>query len=386
MQLSNLLANRIKRRASFVDLEGQRTPDLLQELSFADYVGGGVVWLPLGKLVITRIKHHLRSEVVRAGMQELDLPTFQPVAHWQRSGRMAQFDKEVVSVGSNLLYPTSEEPVAAFLARDRTLSHRELPMHLFSFRKMFRRPGDAKSIIRLSEFEILDMYSINNTHESLQESVDGTIAPLFERVWATLKLNVVACDKREGYIDFKFLTPEGDDVVIAPRKPVATTACISIGVIMDLGNYYSRAFNLTVHDQEHSTTHPHMGSYAIGIERLFYALAHQNKKTVDGRSTITWPQGFAPFDLGIVPLGLGNFAMRTYLAMQSAGIAVLYDNAPASLGLKIRRMYALGIPAIAIIGQKEEQKQLITIENTASGVRQESILEDVIRGMKNASG
>jgi len=375
MLLSKMTAHMLKTRKDFRNLKDMPISQYLQELSFFDKdAAGGTVKLPLEAAVERKVKADLARKVDGAQISLMDFPILQDADLWKLSKRFDKFDGEFVySKEGSLLYPTSEEPTVGYFSQCKNISYKDLPITLAGFRKLFRN-CTSKNIVRLSEFEILDMYSIDAGPDSIKETIRTTIAPLFDSVWKQWNLNVVPVPKREGYTDFKYITEEGDDKI--PGKE--DSKCLSVGVIMDLADFYSRSMDLTYFGPTGEKQYPSVGSYALGIERIFYSMAHQNKKEVNGNMTIAWPNGTAPFEVGVIGIGENGYDKRTQEHLISKGIPVLNDDTKDSLGVKTRRLYAIGVPYIAFAGEREEKKGVLGIEETRTGQRYERKIDDLV--------
>ena len=71
-------------------------------------------WLPLGKIVLEKITEICRQEMIKAGANEILMPTLQPAEIWKESGRYDDYGKEMLRItdrsGREMLYgPTNEE-------------------------------------------------------------------------------------------------------------------------------------------------------------------------------------------------------------------------------------------------------------------------------------
>src|SRR5690606_451428 len=112
--------------------------------------------------------------------------------------------------------------------------------------------------------------------------------------------------------------------------------------------------NLTFLDEEGQARVMEMGCYGIGVTRIVAAAIEQNH---DARG-IVFPAAMAPFDLAIVPIGLGK-SDRVRLASEqlhdeltAAGFEVLLDDRDERPGIMFADVELAGIPHRIVIGER----------------------------------
>jgi len=97
-----------------------------------------------------------------------------------------------------------------------------------------------------------------------------------------------------------------------------------------------------------------MGCYGIGVTRIVAAAIEQNH---DARG-IMFPRAMAPFDLALVPIGLGKSAQvretaeRLYRELTAAGIDVLLDDRDERPGVALADMELIGVPHRVVVGDR----------------------------------
>jgi prolyl-tRNA synthetase len=96
-----------------------------------------------------------------------------------------------------------------------------------------------------------------------------------------------------------------------------------------------------------------MGSYGIGVGRLLACIAEEHN---DERGLI-WPITIAPYQIHLVALKGGEEAANSlYIALESNGFEVLYDDRDESPGVKFNDADLIGIP-IRLTVSKRSLKQ-----------------------------
>ncbi|MDP1704285.1 MAG: proline--tRNA ligase [Sulfurimicrobium sp.] len=129
---------------------------------------------------------------------------------------------------------------------------------------------------------------------------------------------------------------------------------IEVGHIFQLGNKYSGAMNATFLDESGKDRVMEMGCYGIGVSRIVAAAIEQNN---DARGII-WPRSIAPFELAIVPIGMGRSELvketveKLYADLKAAGIEVLLDDRDERPGVMFADMELIGIPHRIVVGER----------------------------------
>jgi len=148
---------------------------------------------------------------------------------------------------------------------------------------------------------------------------------------------------------------------------------IEVGHIFKLGTKYSQALQATYLDAEGKSQTMVMGCYGIGVSRIVGAAIEQG---FDERGII-FPQAIAPFELAVVPLGLGRSeavreaAEAFYNEMVAAGVDVVLDDRDERPGVMFADMELIGVPHRVVIsdrGLKEGQIEY-QARTDASGTR-----------------
>jgi prolyl-tRNA synthetase len=129
---------------------------------------------------------------------------------------------------------------------------------------------------------------------------------------------------------------------------------IEVGHIFQLRTKYAEALKATFLDAQGKAQIIEMGCYGIGVSRIVAAAIEQN---FDERG-IMLPVAMAPFQIAIVPIGMGksdavrNAVEQLYAALQAAGIDVLLDDRDERPGVMFADMELIGIPHRIVIGER----------------------------------
>ncbi|MBI3937205.1 MAG: proline--tRNA ligase [Betaproteobacteria bacterium] len=129
---------------------------------------------------------------------------------------------------------------------------------------------------------------------------------------------------------------------------------VEVGHIFQLRTKYSSAMNLTFLDETGQSRAMEMGCYGIGVSRIVAAAIEQN---YDERGII-FPRAMAPFEIAIVPIGLGKSAAvrdtaeRLHADLLAAGIDALLDDRDERPGVMFADMELIGIPHRIVVGER----------------------------------
>ncbi len=163
---------------------------------------------------------------------------------------------------------------------------------------------------------------------------------------------------------------------------------IEVGQVFMLGTKYSEAMGATVTDKNGQNIPMEMGCYGIGVTRVVAAAIEQHH---DDKG-IVWPEGMAPFQVGIIALGLGKSeavkaeAEKLYEELEAMGVEVLYDDRDERAGVMFSDMELIGIPHVITIGAKGLDKGIVEYKNRRTLEKEEIKREDVLAALKQKLG
>src|SRR5215208_8274111 len=129
------------------------------------------------------------------------------------------------------------------------------------------------------------------------------------------------------------LCPECGDAMRAVRG-------VEVGNIFKLGTRYSEAFGASFLDRDGRRKPVVMGSYGIGLGRLLACIAEEHHD----ENGLVWPVSVAPYHVHFVAAEASEMADGLYGRLISAGVEVLYDDRPESLGAKFKDADLIGAP------------------------------------------
>ncbi len=179
--------------------------------------------LPLGVKVVGKVSGIVRSEMNRAGAQEVMMPMVTPAELWKESNRWDAYGKELLRFVDRhgrqfCLGPTHEEVITDIVRRE-VRSYRELPKNLYQIQTKFRdeiRPRFG--LMRGREFIMKDAYSFHADDECAEKEYRN-MYDAYSRIFQRCGLSFRAVEAETGSIggsfshEFMVLADTGEDSI-----------------------------------------------------------------------------------------------------------------------------------------------------------------------------
>ena len=383
---------------------------LLARAGFVSKLMSGVYsYLPLGLRTLRKIEQIVREEMDAVGGQEILMPMLHPKVNWKTTGGWDKIDvlfKLKSRTEKEFALGQSEEEVVTPLVMKYVTTYRDLPKAVYQIGWKFRDELRSKSgLLRGVEFLMKDMYSFHETQQDFERyyaEVKKAYFKIYERLGLTAKATEASGGAFTEKISYEFmvLTDAGEDdilycdacdfgvnVEIAKEKEgeictrcgkgkLSKARASEVGNVFDLGQKFSKDFDLTFADKEGKKQYPVMGCYGIGISRLMGVIAEKN----NDKNGILWPESVAPFTVHLLALN-GVDGTRVYDALRAKGIEALFDDRDVSAGAKFADADLIGIPWRMVVSPKiesgmveikkrsEKEAQVLTLEEAISKIK-----------------
>lgn len=359
---------------------------LLVQAGFVRQLMAGVyTYTPMGLRVLRKIEQIIREEMDSVGGQEIHMPALHPKANWMQTEGWDKIDvlfKIKSRTGKEYALGQSHEEVVTPLAKEFINSYKDLPLSLYQCQWKYRDELRAKSgILRGREFFMKDMYSFHDNQEDFDQyyqKVKDAYLKIFSRMGLTAKVTEASGGDFTEKISYEFmiLTDAGEDDIFycdscdycvnseiselkegdpCPKcgAPLKFARASEVGNVFDLGQKFTKAFDLTYTNKEGERKHPIMGCYGIGISRCMGVIV---EKANDDQG-IVWPESVAPFQVELISLrGAEDYAAEIYQKLQNLGIEVLWDDRDESPGSKFAQADLIGIPVRVVVSERNGQQ------------------------------
>ncbi|MDE6886690.1 MAG: proline--tRNA ligase [Helicobacteraceae bacterium] len=201
---------------------------------FIKQIGSGIYsFLPLGKIVLEKVKKIIKEEMDKSGSNELALGFITPASLWVKSKRYNKYGKELLKFKDRknndfVLGPTHEEAILECV-KGVVNSYKQLPLNLYQINLKFRdeiRPRFG--LMRAREFIMKDAYSFHSSKEDLDREfnlMEQTYRNIFTRLGVDFR--IVEADSGaiggSGSKEFMILAQSGeDDIVICKNCDYAS--------------------------------------------------------------------------------------------------------------------------------------------------------------------
>lgn len=233
MRFSRLLGRTLKEAPADADTASHSylvRAGMIQQLSAGVYS-----YMPMGWKTLRKIENIIRDEMDKAGGQELNMPSLQPIELWEKSGRLPSFDKTIFMVKDRkehvlALGPTHEE-VVTDLVRRSVQSYRDLPQLPYQIQNKFRdEPRPRGGLLRVREFIMKDLYSFDPDEAGLDENYRKMVQG-YKNIFSRCGLPAVMVEADSGAIggkashEFMLVAESGEDEIIyCPQCDYAANA------------------------------------------------------------------------------------------------------------------------------------------------------------------
>jgi len=432
MKFSNLFIPTTKETPSDATLPSHQ---FLVRAGFINQQGSGLYnYLPLGKIVLEKIKKIVKEELDNAGCNEVQLGFVTPMELWEKSGRADKMGLELLRIKDRknndfVLSPTNEEAMVE-LVKNRITSYKDLPVNLYQINTKFRDEARPRfGLMRGREFLMKDGYSFHESIESMQEGFD-LMEKTYTKIFTKLGLDFRIVDADSGAIggtgskEFHILADSGEDTIVVcdscdyganietiydneeeieklndlsyealqDQKIEKKCACggnlsykkgIEAGHIFQLRDTYSAALDAKFLNANGKTEPFYMGTYGIGISRIMAAVIEQSH---DERGCI-WSKETAPYMIDIIVSNAKKdeeleAGMKIYEELKQNGIETIIDDRKKErFGFKMGDFELIGFPYAIVIGKKLQEGMVELIERK-TGEKTDIKLEDVVEAVK----
>ena len=160
--------------------------------------------------------------------------------------------------------------------------------------------------------------------------------------------------------------------------PIIAQRAIEAGHCFKLGTRYSEAVGATYLDENGTSQPIYMGSYGIGLDRLMAIIVECHHDEYG----IIWPDEVAPFAVHLLTLGKGDDVAETadslYQQLRQAGFSVLYDDRPASAGVKFNDADLIGIPWRVTVSGRNLKANSVEVKKRSQAQAEQVALDQLI--------
>lgn len=386
---------------------------LLVQAGFVRQLMAGVyTYLPLGLRVLRKIENIVREEMDAIGGEEILMPMLHPAEIWKKTGGWDNIDvlfKIKSRTDRDYALGQSQEEVVTPTMKEFIRSYRDLPRMPYHIQWKFRDELRSKSgIMRGREFLMKDMYSFHLDQadfDRFYEIAKKAYLKTFSRMGLDAKVTEAsggAFSEKVSY-EFEVLTDAGevnilycsecefcvnvDDISkykqddMCPKcgkSKLKPSVAAEVGNVFDLGQKYSKAFDLKVATTNGEMIYPIMGCYGIGMSRTMGVIV---EKFHDEKGII-WPAGVAPFTVHLIDIKQKEKGQEIYDLLQANNIEVLWDDRDINAGGKFVDADLIGCPWRIVVSEKSISTNEIEVTARQNGAQEMMKIDQLIERLK----
>ncbi|PIP18462.1 MAG: hypothetical protein COX42_00760, partial [Parcubacteria group bacterium CG23_combo_of_CG06-09_8_20_14_all_35_6] len=356
------------------------------------------------------------------GGQEVLMPVLHPASLWKQTGGWDKIDvlfKIKIRTNKDYALAQSNEETVTPLAKEWIHTVKDLPLAIYHINWKFRDELRSKSgILRGREFLMKDLYSWHKNQQDFEifyQKAKQAYLKIFKRMGLEAKATeasgggfteklsyefevltdagearILYCDSCDYCVNVDDIKTyqEGDLCPRCKKDKLQPAKAAEVGNVFDLGQKYTKAFELTILGENGEKVYPIMGCYGIGISRTMGVLVerfHDDKG-------IIWPKEVAPFQIHLLQIGndkkVQQIALKLYQKLNDSKIEVFYDDRiDKTAGEKFMDSDLIGIPLRIVVSERslaknsfelkqrnEEKVELIKITKILSKFKSMKIL------------
>jgi prolyl-tRNA synthetase len=351
--------------------------DVVAKAELADNgpVRGTMVIRPYGYALWERIQAEMDARIKAVGAQNASFPLFIPESYLRREAEHVEgFSPELAVVthaGGKALdepvvvRPTSETVIGEYMAK-WIQSYRDLPLLLNCWNNVVRWELRPRLFLRTTEF----LWQEGHTAHATREDAEAYAVRILREVYEDVMVNVMAVPVLVGPKTASERFP-GAINTLTCEAMMRDGKALQMGTSHELGQNFSKAFDITYSDAEGSVQHCWTTSWGAST-RLVGGLimAHGDD---DG---LVVPPVLAPIQALVLVVkdedGAGARAAALADELAAAGIRTrLDDRVGQSFGRRVTDWELKGVPVRVEIGPRDLAADAATLVRRDTGSREQ---------------
>ena len=389
----------------------------LELFTFSQRVGQGLpLWLPKGADLRDRLERFLRKIQKEGGYQQVITPHIGNIELYKTSGHFAKYGKDSFQPintpieGEQYLLKPMNCPHHCEIYRSKPRSYKDLPVRLAEFGTVYRyeQSGELHGLTRVRSFTQDDAHLFVRPDQLLEEFENVIDIVLY--IFKTLKFNEFTAqislrdpNNKEKYIGtdenwekaeqaiiqasaekgLKTVVEYGEAAFYGPKLDFMVKDAIGrkwqLGTIQVDYNLPER-FDLTytgADDKPHRPIMIHRAPFGSMERFVAVLLEHTGGK---------FPLWLAPTQCVVLPISekYNDYAEKVSKYLNNCDIRSELDCRNEKIGRKIRDNELKKIPYLIIVGEKEENENLVSVRQQGAGDKGQMSAEDFAKLIKEA--
>jgi len=387
---------------------------LMQSLEIADYEpgsdSGNMRYYPKGKLIKALIEEYVESRVLDYGAMQVETPIMYDYEHPSLKSYLNRFPARqyIVLSGRDKYFLRFAACFGQFLMmHDATISYKNLPLKIYELAKYsFRREqkGELSGLRRLRAFTMPDMHTLardlREAMEEFKKQYEMAIEVLRDFGLSLGDYEVAIRFTRDFYEENKEFIKELVRLVDRPVliqmwderffyfvlkfefnfvDSLNKAAALST-VQIDVEN--AERYGITYYDENGEEKYPYIlhCSPSGAVERIIYAMLEKADMDAKKGKKPMLPVWLSPTQIRIIPVRdeFTGCAIQEMDYFAKEGFRVDVDDRDLTVSRKIRDAEKEWIPYIVVMGEKEKERDILTVRIRGDGVKEmkrEELLE-----------
>ena len=364
------------------------------ELFFTnDIAPGAPFWLPKGMIIFKELEKYIRSLTEKAGYVETSTPImvksdlFRQSGHFKKFGENNMYNLELAddvkdSKPVNYTLKPMNCPESTILFSFRTRSYKELPLRLAEIGRLHRREksGEVNGLLRVRQITMDDAH-IYARESQISDEVSSILDMMMsfyknfgfeyefrfatrpeqragtDEMWDKAEKDLSEVLKKKG---IKAGDKKGDGAFYGPKIDMHIKDALGRDwqlATVQLDFHMPQAFDLKYVNEKGETEKPVMIHRAIfgSFERFIGILTEHYQGA--------FPLWLSPVQVIVMPITdeQEKFAKKLTEDLRKEGIRAELDNRPERLQAKIRDGSLQKVPYLGIIGNREIEKNSVSV-------------------------
>jgi len=377
-----------------------------------EYAPGAVFWHDKGYKIYRKLVEYIRQRQNREGYLEISTPTVMERSLWEKSGHWAKYASHnyagKTQDGKDFCVKPMSCPGGMLVYAQGIKSYKDLPLYLAEFGKVnrYEASGALAGLMRVRELTQDDAH-IFCTEEQMQEEVVKALKLILE-IYHNLGFDKVLMDLEtrpdsefrigsDEVWDFaedtlrKALDSAGVEYIIAEGEGAFYGPKICVYLWDALGRKWQcgtvqldmnlpERFDLSYIGEDGEKHRPIMLHRAMlgSIERFFGILLEST-----GGNLPLW---LSPEPVVVAPVSekYKDYAESVVAKLKDAGVCARADLRDEKVNYKVRELSLAKTPIIAVVGEKEQENESVTLRYLGKENQEVKSLSEFIEYMKDA--
>ena len=372
----------------------------LELFAFSEKVGMGLpLWLPKGTMLRERLENFMRKAQTRAGYQQVVTPhignkeLYITSGHYEKYGADSFQPIRTPNEGEEFFLKPMNCPHHCEIYKTKPRSYRDLPLRLAEFGTVYRyeQSGELHGLTRVRGFTQDDAH-IFCRHDQVKEEFTKVI-DLVLYTFSALGFNDYIAqislrdpDNRAKYIGSDEAWEKAESAIIeaATEKGLPTVTeygeAAFYGPKLDfmvkdaLGRKWQLGtiqvdYNLPERFQLEYTAPDNTKQRPVMIHRAPFGSMERFVAVLIEHCAGNFPIWLSPEQFAILPISekYHDYAEKVYQRLLQEDIRGYIDNRDEKIGRKIRDAEVQKVPYMIIVGEKEQENEIISVRKHGEG-------------------